>query len=73
LPLYWLLKKHECFSWTVEAHEALDKLKATLAQTPIFTPPQNSEPLYLYIAVTTQVVRAVIVLERTEEGQALPV
>jgi hypothetical protein len=27
LPLYRLLKKHECFSWTVEAHEALDKLK----------------------------------------------
>jgi hypothetical protein len=31
LPLYRLLKKHEHFSWTVEAQEALDKLKATLA------------------------------------------
>jgi hypothetical protein len=29
LPLYRLLKKHEWFSWTVEAQEALDKLKAT--------------------------------------------
>jgi hypothetical protein len=29
LPLYRLLKKHECFSWTVEAQEALDKLKAS--------------------------------------------
>jgi hypothetical protein len=28
LPLYLLLKKHECFSVTVEAQEALDKLKA---------------------------------------------
>jgi hypothetical protein len=73
LPQYWLLKKHECFSWTVEAHEALDKLKATLAHAPIFTPPQNSEPLYLYIAATTQVVSAVIMLERTEEGHTLPV
>jgi hypothetical protein len=27
LPLYRLLKKHERFSWTVEAQEALDKLK----------------------------------------------
>jgi hypothetical protein len=25
LPLYRLLKKHEQFSWTVEAQEALDK------------------------------------------------
>jgi hypothetical protein len=30
LPLYWLLKKHERFSWTTEAQEALDKLKASL-------------------------------------------
>jgi hypothetical protein len=39
LPLYRLLKKHERFSWTVEAQEALDKLKATLAHTPILMPP----------------------------------
>jgi phenylalanine-4-hydroxylase len=73
LPLYRLLKKHERFSWTVEAQEALDKLKATLAHVPILTPPQGSEPLYLYIAATTQVVIAVIVVERTEEGHALQV
>jgi hypothetical protein len=66
------LKKHECFSWTVEAQEALDKLKATLAHAPVLTPPQDSEPLYLYVAATTQVVSAVIVVERTEEGHALP-
>jgi hypothetical protein len=60
LPLYRLLKKHECFSWTVEAQKVLDKLKATLAHMPILTPP-------------TQVVSAVIVVERTEEGHALPV
>jgi hypothetical protein len=73
LPLYWLLKKHERFSWTVEAQEALDKLKATLAHAPILTPPQGSEPLYLYITATTQVVSVVIVVERTEEGHSLPV
>jgi hypothetical protein len=39
LPLYQLLKKHERFSWTVEAQEVLDKLKATLAHAPILTPP----------------------------------
>jgi hypothetical protein len=73
LPLYWLLKKHERFSYTVEAQEALDKLKATLAHAPILTPPQDGEPLHLYVAATTQVVSAVIVLEHTEEGHALPV
>jgi hypothetical protein len=73
LPLYRLLKKHERFSWTVEAQEALDKLKVSLAHAPILTPPQDSEPLYLYVAATTQVVSAVIVVERTEEGHALPV
>jgi hypothetical protein len=73
LPLYRLLKKHERFSWTVEAHEALDKLKATLARAPILTPPQDGEPLCLYAAATTQVVNAVIMVECTEEGHALPV
>jgi hypothetical protein len=73
LPLYRLLKEHERFSWTAEAQEALDKLKATLAHAPILTPPQGSEPLYLYVAAITQVVSAAIVEERTEEGHALPV
>jgi hypothetical protein len=73
LPLYRLLKKHERFSWTVEAQEALDKLKVTLAHAPILTPPQDGEPLYLYVAANTQVVSAVIVVERTEDGHALPV
>jgi hypothetical protein len=71
LPLYRLLKKHERFSWTVEAQEELDKLKTTLAHAPILTSPQGGEPLYLYVVATTQVVSAVIVVERTEEGHAL--
>jgi hypothetical protein len=72
LPLYRLLKKHERLSWPVEAQEALDKLKATLTRAPI-TPPQDGEPLYLYIAATTRVVSAVIVVECTEKGHTLPV
>jgi hypothetical protein len=73
LPLYRLLKKHNRFSWTIEAQEPLDKLKATLAHAPILTPPRDGEPLYLYVTATTQVVNTVIVEERTKEGQALPV
>jgi hypothetical protein len=44
-----------------------------LARVPILTPPQDGEPLYLHVAATTQVVSAIIVVERTEEGHALPV
>jgi hypothetical protein len=73
LPLYRLLKKHERFSCTAEAQDALDKLKASLTHGPILTPLQNGKPLYLYVAATTQVVSAVIVVKRTEEGHALPI
>jgi ribonuclease HI len=73
LPLYRLLKKYKRFSWTTEAHEALDKLKASLTHALILTPPRDGEPLYPYVAATTQVVSTVIVVERTEEGHALPV
>jgi ribonuclease HI len=34
-------------------------------------PPQGGEPLYLYVAATIEVVSAVILVERTEEGHAL--
>jgi hypothetical protein len=44
LPLYCLLKKTEHFSWTPEAQEALDKLKALLSKAPILVPPQKKNP-----------------------------
>jgi hypothetical protein len=71
LPLYHLLKKSEHFSWTLEAEEALTKLKATLSNSSILVPPATEEPLLLYVAATTQVVSAVLVVERAEEGHAL--
>jgi hypothetical protein len=71
LPLYRLLKKSEHFSWTLEAEEALTKLKATFSNSPILIPPATGEPLLLYVAATTQVVSAVLVIERAEEGHTL--
>jgi len=73
LPLYRLLKKTEHFSWTPEAEEALDSLKKTLTSAPVLVPPQPAEPLLLHVAATTQVVSAAVVVERQEEGHALPV
>ena len=47
--------------------------KGVITHAPILTPQIDGEPLYLYIAATTQVVSAVIVVERQEKGHALPV
>jgi hypothetical protein len=73
LPLYHLLKKSKHFSWTLKAEEALTKLKAMLSNPPILVPLAIGEPLLLYVAAMTQVVSAAIVVERVEEGLALPV
>jgi len=73
LPLYRLLRKSEHFSWTPEAQEALDKLKALLTNPPILVPPAEGEPLLLYVAATDQVISVAIVVERKEEGHSLPV
>jgi hypothetical protein len=71
LPLYRFLKKPEHFSWTLEAEEALTKLKATLSNSPILIPLTLGEPLLLYVAATTQVVSAVLAVERAEEAHTL--
>jgi ribonuclease HI len=73
LPLYRLLRKAECFTWTPKAEEALGNLKSLLTNAPILVPPAAGEALLIYVAATTQVVSATIVVERREEGHALPV
>jgi hypothetical protein len=62
LPLYRLLRK---------AEEALGNLKALLTNVPILVPPAAGEALLIYVAATTQVVSAAIVVEIQEEGHAL--
>jgi len=73
LLLYQLLKKVERFTWTIEAEEALDKLKRILTTAPILVTPRPAEPLLLYVAATTQVISTAMVVERPEEGHVLPV
>src|SRR5688572_8399547 len=53
--------------------EALGNLKALLTSAPILVPPAAGEALLIYVAATTQVVSAATVVERREEGHALPV
>jgi hypothetical protein len=66
-----LLRKTERFTWTPEAEEALGNLKALLTSAPILVHPAAGEALLIYVATTTQVVSATIVVERREEGHAL--
>jgi hypothetical protein len=73
LPLYRLVKKTYRFVWTLKAQEALDRLKVLLTKAPILVPSTQEEPLLLYVAATTHVVSAVVVVERQEEGHALKV
>jgi len=73
LPLYRLVRKSGRFTWTDEAQQALDGLKSLLTTAPILVPPADGEPLHLYIAATTQVVIATLVVEREEEGHALKI
>jgi hypothetical protein len=59
--------------WIDKAQEALDKLKDLLMKALILTSPTEKEPLLIYIAATTQVVSAALVVEREEEGHTLKV
>jgi hypothetical protein len=73
LPFFKLLKKSDRFEWTDEADQALKELKTFLTTPPIMVPPAPNETLLLYISASTQVVSAVLVAERPEEGHQYPV
>jgi hypothetical protein len=73
MPLYQLLRKTDRFTWTPEAQEAFDGLKAILTKALILVPPAEGEPLLLYVAATTQVVSAAVMVEWQEEGHVLKV
>ena len=44
-----------------------------LTTPPVLAAPTPKEPMLLYIAATSRVVSTVIIVERKEEGKALPV
>ncbi|XP_004986988.2 uncharacterized protein LOC101782568 [Setaria italica] len=73
MPLYKLLKKFVQFHWNKEAQEAFTKLQASFASPPTLVSPTLEEPLLLYIAATTQVVSATLIVEREEPEHALNV
>jgi hypothetical protein len=67
------MKKSNHFAWTHKAQEALDSLKNLLKIPPILMAPAPEEPMLLYIAATTQVASAALVVEREDPGRSLKV
>ncbi|GAU45602.1 hypothetical protein TSUD_285710 [Trifolium subterraneum] len=68
LPLFKLLRKETTFEWTEECEEALQHLKGALSEPPVLTRPVEGEKLYLYLAVASEAISAVLIRE-TEQGQ----
>jgi hypothetical protein len=67
------MKKSNHFAWTPEAQEALESLKNMLKSPPILTVSTPEELMLLYIAATTQVVSAALMVEREEPERSLKV
>jgi hypothetical protein len=63
----------DTFVWTEEAQQASDSLKAFLTLAPVLVAPERREPLLRYLATTTHLVSAVLIVEREEPGRALKV
>jgi hypothetical protein len=68
LPFFKLLKKYNKFKWTDEADQALEELKTFLTTPQVMVPPAPKETLLFYISASNQVVSAMLVAERPEEG-----
>jgi hypothetical protein len=73
LPLYKLLKQACSFYWRDEIEKALDDLKALISKPPVLASPEASETLLQYIAATTQVISAALVVEQEKPGHVYKV
>jgi hypothetical protein len=67
-PLYKLLKKSDSFCWTEEMEKALDELKEFITKLLVLASLEPGETLLLYIATTTKVISAALVVEQDEPG-----
>ncbi|MCH84826.1 hypothetical protein A2U01_0005663, partial [Trifolium medium] len=63
LPFYKLLRKEVSFEWTNECEDAFNQLKKALSQPPMLSIPMEGGTLYIYLAVSTKAVSAMLVRE----------
>ena len=69
LPFFRTLKKS--FEWIDECQQAFEELKAYLSASPLLSPSQSGEELFLYLAISPAAVRAALIKE--EEKVQKPV
>jgi hypothetical protein len=67
LLLYKLLKKYDSFHWKEQTQKAL------ITKPPVLASPEPDETLLLYVAATTEVISAALVVEREEPGHVYKV
>ncbi|XP_016199528.1 uncharacterized protein LOC107640527 [Arachis ipaensis] len=63
IPFFNLMKKGIAFEWTPACEEAFHHFKKILSEPPVLSKPREGELLYLYLAVTTQAMAAILVRE----------
>ena len=61
LPFFRTLKKS--FEWTDEFQQAFKELKVYLSSSPLLSPSQPSEELFLYLAVSSAAVSTTLIKE----------
>ncbi|XP_074361209.1 putative mitochondrial protein AtMg00860 [Apium graveolens] len=64
LPFFKDLKKVKDFKWTDESQMAFEELKKYMVQAPLLAKPVLSETLYLYLAISENVLSVVLVKSR---------
>ncbi|GAU38515.1 hypothetical protein TSUD_396320 [Trifolium subterraneum] len=62
------MRKETTFEWTEECEGALKHLKRALSEPPVLTRPVEGKKLYLYLAVASEAISAVLIRE-IEQGQ----
>jgi hypothetical protein len=67
LPFFKLMRGSGPFAWTKEAEQAFQEMKQYLTSLPVLVAPDLGETLFLYLAVTTEVISMVLVAERSEQ------
>ena len=72
LSLYHLLRRTDHFEWTDAPTAGLEEIKTLLVSNPILATPNAGEPMLLYISATHQVVSAVLIVEREQDGHKFP-
>jgi hypothetical protein len=55
------------FTWTEEAEQAFQEMKQYLTSLPVLVAPDPGETLFLYLAMTAEVISMVLVAERSDQ------